>query len=73
VGGKGVRPGSSQCCSDRMKSLKLKHRKLHTNMQMNFFTEKMTEHWNKLPREAVESPSKEIFKTCLDTNPCNLW
>jgi len=36
------------------------------NMRKNFFPLRVTEHWNRLPREAVESASLEIFKTRLD-------
>ncbi|GAB0180875.1 hypothetical protein GRJ2_000552800 [Grus japonensis] len=51
---------------------KLEHRKFHFNMRKNFFTVRVTEHWDRLPREAVEFPSLEIFKTCLNTILCNL-
>ena len=36
-----------------------------TNMQMNFYTVRVMEHWNRLPREVVES-LLEIFKTRLN-------
>ena len=42
------------------------------NVCKNFFMVRVTEHWNRLPREAVESPSLEIFKTRLDTYLCDL-
>ena len=44
---------------------KLEHGKFHTNARKNFFTMRVMEYWNSLPREAVESPSPEIFKTHL--------
>ncbi|KGL80720.1 hypothetical protein N309_08560, partial [Tinamus guttatus] len=47
-------------------SQKLKHQKFHGNLRKKFLTVRVTEHWNRLPREAVESPSLEIFKTLLD-------
>ena len=52
---------------------KLKHRKFHLNTRKNFFTLRVTEYWNRLPREAVDSPSLEIFKTCLDEILCSLF
>jgi len=51
---------------------KLKHRKFHVNMRKNFFPLRVTEHWNRLPREVVESPFLEIFKTRLDKVLCSL-
>jgi len=50
----------------RSNSLKLEHRKFRTNMWKKFFMVKMMEHWNRLPKEVVESPSMETFKTHLN-------
>jgi len=66
---------------------KLKHKKFHPNMRKNFFTQRVTDHWNRLSRDVVEilkikrysksrvvveSSALEIFKTCLDTVLGNL-
>jgi len=51
---------------------KLKHRKFQLNMRKSFVTLRVMEHWNRLPRKAVESPSLEIFKTRLDKVLCSL-
>lgn len=31
-----------------------------------------TEHWNRLPRQVVESPSMQIFESYLDVCLCNV-
>ena len=41
-------------------------------MQKSFVTVRVMEHWNRLPREVVESPSMEILKAHLDTYMCDL-
>jgi len=51
---------------------KLKHRSFRLNMRKNFFTLRVMEHWNRLPREIVESPSLEIFEPCLNEVLCSL-
>ncbi|KGL73682.1 hypothetical protein N309_04606, partial [Tinamus guttatus] len=45
---------------------KYKHQKFHRNLRKNFLPVRVPEHWNRLPREVVQSPSLEIFKTRLD-------
>ena len=45
---------------------KLDNRKFCTNMRRKFFTVRVMEHWNRLPREVVESPSLDAFKNRVD-------
>jgi len=36
------------------------------------FTERVVRHWNRMPREAVDTPSLEVFRAGLDRALSNL-
>jgi len=58
----------TKACRDRTTSngFKLKEDRFRLGIRKKFFTARVVRHRNKLPREAADVPSPEVFKARLD-------
>ena len=45
---------------------KLEVNRLSSDIRKKIFTVRVVRHWHRLPREAVDTPSLEMFKARLD-------
>ncbi|KFZ48903.1 hypothetical protein N321_00269, partial [Antrostomus carolinensis] len=51
---------------------KLEEGRFRLDIRKKFFTVRVVRHWNRLPKEAVDAPSLEVFKARLDEALSNL-
>ncbi|KFZ49089.1 hypothetical protein N321_11020, partial [Antrostomus carolinensis] len=51
---------------------KLEEGRFSLDIRKKFFSVRVVRHWHRLPREAVDAPSLEVFKARLDEALSNL-
>ncbi|KFW80210.1 hypothetical protein N305_07473, partial [Manacus vitellinus] len=51
---------------------KLKEGRFRLDIRKKFSTVRVVRHWHRLPREAVDAPTLEVFKARLDAALSNL-
>ncbi|KFV43427.1 hypothetical protein N341_11762, partial [Tyto alba] len=53
-------------------SFKPKYSRFRLDIRKTFFTMRVVKHWNRSPREVVDTPSLEIVKARLDRAVSNM-
>jgi len=59
-------------CQDQRRWAQTETQNFCLTIRKNCFTVRVTKHWHRLPREVMESPSLEMFKSHLDAVTENL-